>query len=382
MVAPLTVAHVVPTLRPDGPEIGLVDLAGAAPEAGLTMLVVALSTTSDTTHVSALRRLGVPVAELGVAPWDPRAAGKIVKALRDRRPQVVHTHLPQADVAGAAAALRLRVPAVSTLHRIENEPADRVDRLRRSARILARQRFMARTIAVSVVQREWYRGLGPGNRRGPAGDVVVVPDGVADPGPVDAAARARLRASLRVGDDEVLAVAAAPMRRDENGDGGHELLLHALELVPPGTPLVVALAGDGPLRPYLESRVAATEVLRERVRFVPRHHDPGALLGAADLALHTAATGAQPTALLRATAVGLPIVATRVGGLPEIVSSANGVLVPLAPGPVADAVTALATSAERRARLGAAARRRFAAEFEAVGWAKRLRAVYDGVVAG
>ncbi len=371
MVAPLTVAHVVPTLHPGGPEIGLVDLAEVASGAGIEMLVVALATTSDTTHVGALRRLGVPVAELGVGPWDPRAPAKVARALRDRRARIVHTHLAAADVVGAAAAVRLRIPAVSTLHWIENEPADRVDRLRRTAKILARQRFMTRTIAISQVQREWYRALG-----GPARDLVLVPNGVADPVPVDEGARTRLRASLGAEDRDALAVAAAPMRRD----GGHELLLHAVELVPEGTPLVVALAGDGPLRPYLESRVAASDALRDRVRFVARHHELATLLGAADLALHTSANGAQPTALLRATAAGLPIVATRVGGVPEIVSSTSGVLVPLAPGPIADAITALAGSPERRGQLGAAARQRFLGGFEAVGWAHRLRAVYDEVI--
>ncbi len=368
---PVKVVHLVPTLHPGGPEIGLVDLAGAAPRAGLEMMVVALSTTSDTTEVSALRRLGVPVAELGLAPWDPRAAGRVARALRQQGAQIIHTHLPQADVAGAAAGVRLRIPVVSTLHRIENEPADRFDRLRRSARILARQRFMARTIAISQVQREWCRGLG-----GPAGDIVVVPDGVADPGVADPDARARVRASLRVGDDDTLAVSAAPMRRD----AGHELLLDAVEAASTAAPLVVALAGDGPLRPWLESRVAATDALRDRVRFVHRHHDARDLLAAADLVLHTSASGALPTTLLRALAAGVPVVATRVGGVPEIVTTGTGVLVPLQPRPIADALVALAAAPLQRERLGAAARQRYLAEFEAVGWATRLRGVYDEVL--
>ena len=74
--------------------------------------------------------------------------------------QLLHTHLPPADVVGAAAAVGSRLPVVSTLHRIENLPADRADRLKRSARILARQRFTARTIAISQVQLEWYRARG------------------------------------------------------------------------------------------------------------------------------------------------------------------------------------------------------------------------------
>lgn len=365
------VAHLVPTLHPDGPEIGLVDMAGAASDAGVELMVIALSSTSDTGQVSELRRLGVPVAELGLAPWDPRAVGRVTRALRQRSAQIVHTHLPQADVVGAAAGLRLRVPVVSTLHRIENEPADRVDRLRRSARIVARQRFMARTIAISKVQREWYRGLG-----GPAGDIVVVPDGVSDPGAAEPEARTRVRASLEVGDSDTLAVSASPMRRD----AGHELLLDAVEAASAAAPLVVALAGDGPLRPWLESRVAATDALRDRVRFVHRHHDPRDLLAAADLAVHTGASGALPTTLLRALAAGVPVVATRVGGIPEIVTADSGVLVPLRARPIADALVALATAPERRDRLGTAARRRYLAEFEAVGWARRLRVVYDEVL--
>jgi glycosyltransferase involved in cell wall biosynthesis len=365
------IAHLVPTLHPDGPEIGLVDLAQAAPHAGMDLVVIALASTSDTTQVSALRRLGVPVDELGLAPWDPRAVPRLSRVLRDRGVTLVHTHLPPADVVGAAAALRCRLPVVSTLHRVENHPADRVDRLKRTARILARQRFMSRTIAISQVQREWYRRLS-----GSDANLVVVPNGVTDPGPADPAARQRRRAALEVGSDGVLALSTAPMRRSH----GHELLLDAIELLPDGNPLVVALAGDGPLRPWLESRVSASDELDERVRFVHRHDDPAGLLAASDVMLHTGRYGAAPTALLRAMAAGVPVVATRVGGVPEIVTPGTGILVPLSAGPIADALVTLAADDTRRHRMGAAAQARFHAEFEAVGWARRLSAVYESVL--
>jgi glycosyltransferase involved in cell wall biosynthesis len=365
------IAHLVPTLHPDGPEIGLVDLAGAAREVGIELVVVALASTSDTSQLGALRRLGVPVAELGLAPWDPRAVTKTARLLRERRVDLVHTHLPPADVVGAAAALRNRVPAVSTLHRIENLPADRVDRLKRSAKILARQRFMTRTIAISQVQREWYRGLSGSDE-----NLIVVPNGVVDPGPADPAARQRRRTALDAGDTDVVALCTAPMRRDQ----GHALLLDAVESLPDGLPLVVVLAGDGPLRPWLESRVAATEALDERVRFVHRSQDPSELLAAADLAVHTARAGAQPTSLVRAMAAGQPTIATRVGGVPELVTHATGILVPLDARPIADALVTLTDDTDRRERMGAAARDRYLAGFEAVGWARRLKEVYTSVL--
>jgi glycosyltransferase involved in cell wall biosynthesis len=367
------IVHLVPSLHPGGPEIGLVDLARAAPQVGMDLVVIALASTSDTTQVSALRRLGVPVDELGLPPWDPRSVPRLSRLLRDRGATLLHTHLPPADVVGAAAGLRCRLPVVSTLHRVENQPADRVDRFRRTARILARQRFMSRTIAISQVQREWYRRLSGSDAK-----LDLVPNGVAAPEPVDPLTRERRRRGLDVESDGVLALCAAPMGRNE----GHELLLDAVELLPDGTSLVIALAGDGPLRPWLESRVAANDELDARVRFVHRHDDPTGLLAASDIVLHTGRYGAAPTALLRAMAAGIPVIATRVGGVPEIVTSGTGVLVSLSAGAIADALVALVADPARRERMGAAARTRFAAEFEAVGWARRLQEVYESVLEG
>jgi glycosyltransferase involved in cell wall biosynthesis len=365
------ITHLVPSLHPGGPELGLVDLATAAPAAGLELAVIAIASTSDTAQVSALRRLGVPVVELGVAPLDPRAVSRTAKVLREQGAQLVHTHLPRADVVGSAAAVRNRIPAVSTLHNVHNDLADSGDRIRRTARIIARQRFVTRTIAISRVQQDWYRGVNASVA------TVLVPDGVVDPGPVDVAERKRRRESLGVDDREVLAVSTAPMRRGE----GHEALLDACAALPDELPLVVALSGDGPLRPYLESRVDDTDELDGRVRFVHRHTDPARLMSAADIVLYTAQYGAAPASLLRAMAAGLPVVATRVGGIPEIVTAATGLLVPpLDPHRLADALVKLADDPERRSQLGAGGRARFLSDYEAVGWAKRLAEVYSSIL--
>ena len=106
----MKVAHLIPTLHSDGPEIGLVDLAGAARQADIEMIVIGLSVSSDAAEISALRRAGVPVAELDLFPWDPRAVARTAKLLREQRVEIVHTHLPQADVVGAAAAAATASP--------------------------------------------------------------------------------------------------------------------------------------------------------------------------------------------------------------------------------------------------------------------------------
>ena len=70
------------------------------------------------------------------------------------------------------------LPLVSTLYTVENLPTNPADRLRRTAKILLRRRIAARTIAISHLQRERYRRFS-GTDRG----LVIVPNGLADPGP-------------------------------------------------------------------------------------------------------------------------------------------------------------------------------------------------------
>ena len=263
---------------------------------------------------------------------------------------------------------------MSTLYTVENLPTNPADRLRRTAKILLRRRVAARTVAISHLQRERYRRFS-GTDRG----LVIVPNGIADPGLVSADERARVRSARGVADDGILAVSAAPMRRGQ----GQDLLLDAVSAVPPSVPLTVVLLGDGPLRPWLVSRVESDEVLAARVHFEPRApHDPARdVIGSADLFLHTARSGALPLPLIRAVALGVPPVASHVGGVPEIVTRDTGLLVPLDADSIADAVVRLASDPALRARLAKGARGHFLATFEARGWAVRLRGVYDEVLA-
>lgn len=369
---PLRVTHVIHSLGPGGAENVLVELAAAAPSAGLALQVVGLSPVERPVHAETLRRMGVPVAQLDLPRWDPRAVPGLVRALRGFRPHVVHTHLKHADLVGATAGALLRLPVLSTLHVVEDAPAGALARAKRTAGLVVRRRSAARTVALSTRQREWYEEL-TGTDRG----LVVLPNGVADPGTPDPAARAALRAGLGAGDGRPLLASASLMRPEK----GHALLLDAVARLPREVCPVVALAGDGELRGDLEARAAADPVLRERVRFLGYRDDVPALLGAADLVLHTSLADALPTTVIQALAVGVPVVATRVGGIPDIVGGDAGILVEPDPAAVATAVTHLLGDADARARMGAAGRRRFQESFEAVGWATRLRDLYTEVLA-
>lgn len=365
---PLRVAHLIHSLGPGGAENVLVELAGAAAAGGLEPVFVGLSPHPDPVHARTLRALGFPVVELGLARWDPQAVTRTIGVLREHRVQVVHTHLKHADLVGALAGTRLGLPVVSTLHVIEDAPATRLARYKRTAGLVGRRRFATRTLAVSHSQMRWYQQLA-----GTTGGIEVLPNGVADPGVPSAADRARIRAELDVPEGGLLIGSASLMRPEK----GHHLLLDSIARLDPGLPVTVALAGDGPLRAELESRVAADPALAGRVRFLGYRDDVPVLLGATDLVLHTSLADALPTTLIHALAVGVPAVATDVGGIPDIVTPETGLIAPTDPAAVASAVQKLATDPALRARLGAAGRAVFLERFEATGWVRRLRTVYD-----
>ena len=368
----LRVAHLIQSLGPGGAENILVELAQAARGADLELVVVELSPVFDPVHAGILRQLDVPVVKLGLTRWDPRAVPRTVEALRSHRIQLVHTHLTHADLVGAAAASWLGLPVVCAMRPTEQAPAGWVGRYLRTAGLVARRRLTARSIAVAHSQRDWYRRL-----VGSDDQLVVLPNGMVDPSSLPVASRVRLRAELGVGPDDPLVVSASLMRPEK----GHDLLLDAVTLLAPELALTVALAGDGPLRTELQARVAGNPALADRVRFLGYRDDVPALLGAADLVLHTSRADALPTTLIHALAAGVPTVATSVGGIPDIVTAETGVLVPPRPQSIATAVETLLADGAARQRMGRAARARFLAQFEATGWADRLRAVYESVLA-
>jgi glycosyltransferase involved in cell wall biosynthesis len=257
---------------------------------------------------------------------------------------------------------------VSTLHLIE----DRVGvagRLKRGAAARQRMRCAARTIAVSEATRRWYlETFGEDPSR-----VTTIRNGIPDPGMIPEAARNSVRADLGIPSGVPLVVTIALLRPGK----GHDLLLEAARAVPDARFVV---AGDGPEEGRLRS-LAERLGVADRVAFVGFRDDVARLAGAADLVVHPSTADALPTAIIHALAVGAVIVASDVGGIPEIVAGEAGVLVPSGdPAALAEAIAVLLDDPGRREQIGAAARARFEEVFDGRTWARRLAEVYRDVV--
>ncbi|MEQ8821064.1 MAG: glycosyltransferase [Sumerlaeia bacterium] len=181
--------------------------------------------------------------------------------------------------------------------------------------------------------------------------ITLVPSGV-DPGrfvlagDARAAVRERLRAAWGVEEP-------GPVIGTVGAYVDHKDPLNLIEAVPalierlPGARVV--FVGEGELRPDMETRIAALG-LGERVRLTGWREDVAEHLAAFDLFVLPSKLEGLGTALLDAMAVGLPCVAARTGGIPDIVRDGeNGVLVPpRAPGPLAEALAALWQDPARR----------------------------------
>jgi glycosyltransferase involved in cell wall biosynthesis len=169
-------------------------------------------------------------------------------------------------------------------------------------------------------------------------------------------------------------------------DKGHGMLLDALAtLRDQGVEVRTTFAGDGPERGALE-RQAAQLRLGAGISFVgvvsqERLRD---LYSAADVFCLPSFAEGVPVVLMEAMATGLPVVSTRVAGIPELVDDGvSGELVPPGrPEAIASAIRGLAADPDRRAVLGRAARAKIAAEYDVRGWVAALHDLYVRYLGG
>ncbi|WP_059009549.1 glycosyltransferase family 4 protein [Streptomyces specialis] len=259
---------------------------------------------------------------------------------------LVHAHGMRAGMLAALALRRRTVPLVVTWHSRSALPGMRA-RLR-----LVTEHWVAR--AASVVLGATSDLVDRARSRG-ARDARLAPVALPPPRAADEAAagvdRHKIRAELGAVDRPLLVAEAA---LDRAQDLGH--LLTATRAWRSLTPQpLVAVVGDGPERPALQRRIDREEL---PVRLLGTGTDRAALIADADVALLIARWAARAPLAEQAMRHGVPLVATAVGGVPELVGDA-AVLVPYAdPAALARAVETLLTDAPRRAALARAGRAR------------------------
>ncbi len=317
---------------------------------------------SDSPVADQIRALDVPVVDLGMShKWRLDAFGRLYRLLRDERPVILHTWLFHANVPGRIVGRLAQVPIVINGERTMGMESRWRYRLNRMTHSLAdRVVCVSPKVADFVVERVGV----------PRNKIVVIPNGVdlADFShlPDKRAARAALGLSA---DRLVLGTVSRlhPVKR-------LDVLLRALVWLGSAQTVIV---GYGPEERRL--KVLAEQLgLEKRVHFVGQQRDVRPWLAAMDVFVLSSDWEGMPNAVLEAMACGLPVVATSVGGTPDIVvDGGTGLLVPPRdPLSLAEALRALAADPDRRRGMGIAGRQRVVLCFSAERMVERTQALY------
>lgn len=334
-------------LGPGGAERVTVSLLKRLTRAGLPAMACTVTDRHDGPLVDELRAAGVDRRDLGARRLaDGRAVLRLARLLRAERIDVVHAHGQDASIMAWWATSLRPTPMVITRH-VLDEPRDGW-RLRTRAALTLRA-FRAADLAVAVsaaAARALARASGV-----PLPSIRVVPNGVdierfaaADP----RRSRGALAGPLGLASADRPVLLPGVMRPGK----GHDELLDALPALLERVPETrVLFAGCGCEEERLRLRAAA---FGDRVLFLGHRNDMPRLMAASDVIVLPSRAEALPTVLMEAAAAGRPVVASAVGGVPEVVEAdGSGILVPPGePAALAAAVAGILADATHARSLG------------------------------
>jgi glycosyltransferase involved in cell wall biosynthesis len=363
---PVKVLRVIARLNMGGPALHVAYLAAGLRERGYdTTLVAGTLARGEDSMAFVAEELGVRVErvpELGreIAPLrDLRAAGELAALIRRERPQILHTHTAKAGAVGRVAALLAgdaRPPiVVHTFHgHVLRGYFDPV----RTQGFRLLERWLATTttklIAVSPQVRDDLVALGVA----PAEKFAVIRLGIELERRVetDAGARAATRRLLGVPDEAFVVGWIGRMTGVKNTDAVLEAFRR---LQDDGVDAYLCMVGDGPDRDKVERRAHELGVVR-RCLFLGYQEDVARFYDAIDVLLLPSVNEGTPVSVIEALAAERPAIATRVGGIPDVVrDGVDGFLVDSGePDDLAERLAELAADPPRRAAMGEAGRAR------------------------
>jgi glycosyltransferase involved in cell wall biosynthesis len=257
-------------------------------------------------------RLGAAAQERGIpttwmkmrSPYDPVAFFRILRLLKRERVDVVHAHSSRDAWLAGAAGKMLGIPVFRTRHL-----------LTRIGGPFVYARLTDRVLTVSEGVRQYLISAGV-----PARQIIAVPTGIDlerfDPARADLV---DMRERFQLPREAFVVGIIAVLRKAK----GHRFLLQALKILAPEFPRIqLLIAGTGPQERNIRTLIKELG-LEQRARMLGHVDDVPSLLKALDVFVLPAQEEALGTALVEATAMGVPVIATKIGGIPEVLGDAG-----------------------------------------------------------
>jgi glycosyltransferase involved in cell wall biosynthesis len=324
---------------------------------------------ADPDAVAALEQAGVTHLHLGRrTKWDIHRFGALVALLRRQRFDILHAHMFGSNLWGTILGRACGVPVI-VAH--EHNWSYSGDPFRVWIDRWVIGRFATRFVAVSLANQARMVAL----EGIPYERIVVLPTAYV---PRTGSSNRDIRSELGLAPDSLLIGVAAILRVEKALD----VLLEAhAQVVRRFDRAHLVIAGDGPCRGELQ-RLASKLGIDDRVHFLGRRLDIDSILRAVDVGAMSSDWEGMPLFVFECMAARTALVATSVGGLPEVVEHGRtGLLVPPRdPAALADAIAELLGDPERREQLATAAAERMG-EFTIESVARRFASLYETLVA-
>lgn len=368
------VFHILSRLIPGGAERLVVNLLRYHDREHYTPVCVCLGESTGSHYEAEVQSCGVPLHFLGKgqkADW--KTLQKLNTLFRRYRPLVVHTHMLGLNYAYPLMIWHRTPVRIHTVHSLaQKELGIRVSRI---VRTLAFRHRIGGVVPVAVAQEvrvtlEQLYGYW---------DAPVIANGIpTDDYAFNLERRVQWRAKHRIEPEACVVTIVARLVELKN----HALLLRAFARLRTGQSVYLLIVGDGPLRESLEQQ--ATQLgISSKVRFLGLRSDVPDILNASDIFTLASRWEGNPMSVQEAMASGLPVVATAVGGIPELIEpGTHGMLVENEDEiGFANALQTLVDSPELRQRMGQAARAYAVKHFDIRNTVRAYEQLYESILA-
>jgi glycosyltransferase involved in cell wall biosynthesis len=370
---PLRLLAIIEAYTITGPAKNLLEFARHAPQAGVELVIATfVRDQADTLFIRTARQRGIrieTVQETGA--WDPKVLPSLRDVVTRVQPDVIQTHAVKSHFLARRAGLPSLAPWVAFHHgytwpttkaRLYNE----LDRwsLRTAVRVL--------TVSDPFRKELVARGV-PRYRIDIIHNAIAPTWGQAGRNPETARA-VRESLGIPLGAKVILIVGRLSKEKD------HITLLEALRRIPKHLNPHLVMVGEGPERPVIEAKILELG-LGERTTFTGQRDSAEPFYGIADVAVLSSLSEGSPNALLEAMAAGVPAVATRVGGVPEIVTDGDSAYLvdTKDPDSLADRITHLLRYPDVAERMVARSHGLIAANHAPEVRVRRLADIYEGI---
>jgi glycosyltransferase involved in cell wall biosynthesis len=374
--AMINVLHLRDTDRVCGPGKTIIETACATDARQFSQKVglFLLNHETSNAYFEAAVRRGVEVIPVRAAhPYDPRMVGAIVRLIKQHDIHVLHSHEYKSDLLAYLVARVHRIPIMTTIHGWIAHSFKRRLFIGLSQRALPR---FDRVVAVSAETRRRILACGV-----PEHKLVTIHNGIvaanyqsADQAPGYLRQRFALPADATI---------VGNIGRLSPEKGQHDFLTAVAQIAPRFPRAYFVVVGDGPDRAALEQRVRALS-LERRVFFTGFLPDVRPVFRDLDILALTSHTEGFPNVVLESLCMETPVLATAVGGTPEIVRDGDtGVLIPAhAPDRIAAGLSRLLDDPAWSAALAARGRSEVVRHFSFDARVRREEQIYRELCAG